>query len=88
MLTFNEACKIAYEYYSKRGVHGLKVANDLGDEYAFMGNIETTYYGGDICPIIISKKTGQVGGFAFYLPENIKALDNSTKMTIPDEFGS
>ncbi len=38
MITFGEACKIAYDYYADFGFFGLKAANDLGDKYSFMGN--------------------------------------------------
>lgn len=85
MMTFNEACKIAYNYYANQGVYGLKTSNDLGDRYSFMSNAEKIFYG-DIIPITISKETGKVEAFRFFLQENIDALKNSKKMAIPDLF--
>ena len=84
-MTFNEACKIAYVYYAEQGLYGLKASNDLGDKFSFMVNAEIKSYG-NIIPITVSKETGEVEGFMFFLPDNIEALHNSKELEIPDEF--
>ena len=85
MLTFNEACVIAYDYYAKKGFYGLRAAYDLGDRYGFMGNPDRVYYGG-IVPITVSKSKGEIDQFLFFLPEVADVLKNVAEMDIPEEF--
>lgn len=85
MITFEDACKTAYEYYADIGFYGLKSANDLGDMYSFMGYSKTVVYGG-VVPITISKQTGEIGEFPFYSKEFLMKLKKSIQMDIPKKY--
>ena len=86
MITFKEACEIAYNSYAQDGFHGLIGCEDLGDKYCFHGYSKRIVYGG-LVPITVSKITGEVK--SDLLSEYLSGVDvfkNAVKMDIPEEF--
>lgn len=85
MLKYEEACKVAYDYYAARGKNGLCEVNDLGDAWLFAGgDPKKPEVGG--YSITINKDTGNIE--PFFLPDkaNFKRLDKAIPLVVPDEY--
>ena len=86
MITFEEACTIAYIFFAQDGFYGLTGCEDLGDKYCFHGYSKKIVYGG-LVPITVSKKTGEVRSdlLSDYL-SGVDVFMNAVEMEIPDKF--
>lgn len=85
MIKYDEACKIAFDYYKKNGKIGLCEANDLGDSWLFAGGDPDAVDDGGYS-ITVDKGTGKIEPFFLPDKENFKRLDRATPVDIPDEY--
>lgn len=80
-----EIIKIAYDYLKKHGFNGIYKLSDIGNSVvAFGGNPKEKIYG---CRSVeVNKITGEIKLFGAWLPENIKVLEMSTDIDIPEMY--
>lgn len=85
MIDYNQACKIAYEYYKEAWkISGLSMAKDLGEMWIFYPSISEPFFGDS--HITVSKKDGQIENFNLPDENNFHLLKNATIVEIPKEF--
>lgn len=80
-----EIIKIAYDYLKEHGFSGIYKLSDIGSSVvAFGGNPKEKIYG---CRSVeVNKITGEVNLFGAWLPENMKILDMSIDIDIPEMY--
>lgn len=89
MITFDEACKIARNDFTRRGyVKLLSPAGVMGDSWLFLGkmfNENAPEYGN--CPLKVSMSDGHAEQFSFSDPDHWDALDNiHEQVDVPNEY--
>ena len=85
MIKYEEGCKIAFEYYKKKGKEGLCEVNDLGNRWLFAGgDLEEVEVGG--YSITVDKETGKIEPFILPDMKNFELLDKAVPLEIPSEF--
>lgn len=83
-MSYNDICKIAYDYYVKYAkIIGLSSACDIGDYIVFgAGDPNVVNYGGGL--LAVDKYNGTTSGFG--VTENIELLMNSKELDIPEKY--
>lgn len=88
MISFEQACEIAYNHFLKtKEQKGIADIDDLGDSWLFWGRdlpLEVTQYGNT--PIMIEKENGDAFYFNAYAPNNIEKTLEAKKMEVPEQY--
>ncbi len=85
MIKYEEACKLAYDFYKvSTNVNGLSKAMDLGEKWIFYPSYSEDVFGDTT--ITISKEDGQIENFQLPDYKNFELLKNATSLEIPNEF--
>lgn len=85
MITFEAACKKAFDYYKENGIKGLCEVNDLGVSWLFAaGDPEVINDGG--YAITVDKKSGAVAEFILPNKKNFELLEKAKPVEIPEEY--
>ena len=84
-MNFDEACKMAYEYY-KNGwkIEGLSEVKDLGEKWLFYPNTNEPVFGSSY--ITINKNNGKLEQFILPDEENFKLLKEAINIDIPENY--
>lgn len=85
MISFEKACKIAYDYYKEHSKKGLGEANDLGDSWLFSGGDPDAIDDGGYA-ITVDKKSGKVEDFILPNKRNFERLAKAVPEDIPMEY--
>lgn len=85
MITFEEGCKAAFDYYKEHGKKGLSEANDLGDAWLFAGGDPDVIEDGG-CAITVDKENGEIADFILPDEENFERLAKAEPVDIPREY--
>lgn len=82
---FDQACKIAYEYYKEAWkTVGLNKISDLGEKWIFYPKVTEVNYGSH--HITISKINGEIKPFVLPNKDNFELLKNATSVDVPEEY--
>ena len=82
---FDDAWKIAYEYYEiSWGVKGISKIKDLGEKWFFYPKETEPFFGGS--HITISKYDGKIDEFSLPNEKNFQLLKEATNVEVPNEY--
>lgn len=84
-MTYDKACKIAYDYLQENGFIGLYLAVDIGDAWMFGGGKpDEVFYG--VRTVTVDKQNGNINWFAAHTVENYKLIENANELDIPEAY--
>lgn len=87
MITYSEACAVAFGYFqAKDKVVGLATAMEVDMAWIFYGGSVETANEIGIQGILVDKTTGVVSDFILPSQENFALLDASQKVDVPEIY--
>lgn len=86
MIAFEEACKIACDFYEKTlGIQGIYKPYDIGDAWVFNGGREEERRIG-VQKIAVSKTDGGIRAFNLPSKKNFALLEAGTEVELPEQY--
>jgi len=84
-MSYDKACKAAFDYYAKRGKKGICEVNDLGDAWLFAGGDPDAADDGGYAGTV-DKDSGKIAPFILPDRANFKRLQKAVPVEIPKKY--